>query len=97
MKWFKFSFVWGKLRDLWTWLKPMLLSKVGQFLSDARVKALAIKAVEAAAKVDLDGDGKHDHAVVALAAELAAIGIEYYRGWLAIAVETAYQNIAPGE
>ena len=59
----KLAFLWGKLKTLWIWIRPMLISRVGDFLCDPRVRALAVKAVEAAARCDLDGDGKHDHAV----------------------------------
>lgn len=87
----KLAFLWGKLKALWNWLKPMLVSRVGDFLNDARVRALATKAVENAAGLDLDGDGKHDHATAELAAELKAIGVDHCRAWLSIAIEAAYR------
>lgn len=90
----KLALLWGKLRALWNLIKPMLLSRVGDFLDDARVRALAIRAVERAAGIDLDGDGKHDHATSELGAELRAIGVEYYRAWLSIAIEAAYRSIS---
>ena len=89
----KIMLLWGKLKALWIYLLPLLRSRVGTFLSDPRVKALAIQAVEAAAKVDLDGDGKHDHAVKDMAAQLKVLGLEYYRSWLSIAIEAAYRAI----
>ena len=89
----KLALLWGRLKSLWILVKPLLLSRVGDFLLDPRVRALAVRAVERAAGIDLDGDGKHDHAVREMAAELRSLGIEYYRAWLSIAVEAAYRLI----
>ncbi len=90
----KLAIFLGKIKILWTLFRPMLASRVGDFLLDARVRVLAVQAVERVTRWDLDGDGKHDHAVADLAAELKAIGIEYYRGWLSIAIEVAYRSVA---
>lgn len=86
--------VWGTLKAALAFLGPLLRSKVGAFLADPRTKALALQAVEAATHLDLDGDGKHDHAVSEMIAELKALGIEYAKGWVAMAVEAAYQTIS---
>ena len=85
-------FLTGALRILWDWIKPLLMSEAMRFISDTRVRALAIQSVEAAARTDLDGDGKFDHAFRELTAKLQAIGVEYYKGWVAMAVEAAYRR-----
>lgn len=89
----KIAIFWGRIKALWNLIRPLLMSRVGDFLLDPRVRALALRAVEAAARVDLDGDGRHDHAVRELAADLKLIGIEYYRAWIAVAIEAAYRAI----
>lgn len=89
----KIAFLWGVLKTLWNLLKPLLLSEVGRFLADPQVRLLAMKAVEAATRVDLDNDGKFDHAFDELCADLKKIGLKYYRGWVAMAVEAAYRAL----
>ena len=89
----KIAIFWGRIKAIWNYLLPLIKSRVGDFLLDTRVRTLAVKAVEAAMHVDLDGDGKHDHAVRELATDLKAVGVEYYRAWLAIAIESAYQSL----
>ena len=81
----------------WDFLRPMLTSEVARFLADPDVQALAFKAVERASRVDLNGDGKHDHAVREMLNEFARIGKAYYRGWVAIAVEAAFQKLPKAE
>ena len=83
----------GYLKTVWTFIRPLLASGVGRFLADADVQRLAVQAVERAAKVDLDGDGKFAHATADLRAELARIGQRYYAGWLAVAIQTAFARV----
>jgi len=89
----KIMFLWGVLKTLWAFLKPLLLSEVGKFLADPEVRALAMRAVEAATRVDLDNDGKYDHAVSIMIQNLRDIGLRYYRGWVGMAVEAAYRQL----
>ena len=87
----------GWLKMAWAFIRPLLTSAVAQFLADPDVQALAVQAVERATRVDLDGDGKHDHAVADMIAELRRIGKSYYRAWVAIAVEAAFQRLPKPE
>lgn len=89
----KLSLMWGHLKRAWDYIRPMLLSQVGKFLADAEVRRLALAAVERATGLDLDGDGKHDHATAELIAALNAIRMRYRRAWCAVAVEAAYQYL----
>ena len=93
------NFVWftGILSRAWAFLKPLIKSEIGKFLADKNVQALAIKAVENATKLDLDGDGKFDHATATLSSDLKAIGIEHGKAMLAVAVEAAYQTVKATE
>jgi len=90
-----FKIVWltGALRTVWNFLKPLLVSRVVEFLNDVEVHSLAVRAVERATRLDIDGDGKHDHAVAELRDDLKRLGKKYYNAWLSLAVETAYQSI----
>lgn len=89
----KILWITGLLAQVWAFLKPLLKSEIGKFLADKRVQSLAIRAVERAARLDLDGDGKYDHAASDLAITLKQLGIEYCRGWLGIAVESAWRIV----
>jgi len=82
----------GIAASVWGFLFPLLRSQVAQFLGDKRVQSLALAFVEQAASIDLDGDGKHDHAVAQLGVELKAVGVEYSKAGLSLAVEAAYQK-----
>ena len=82
----------GYLRIVWAFIRPSLAAGVGRFLADPDVQRLALQAVERAASVDLDGDGKHEHAVADMRAELRRIGQNYYAAWVAIAVQFAYDK-----
>jgi hypothetical protein len=89
------SFVWltGILAKVWAFIKPLIKSEIGAFLADKNVQNLAIRAVERAAHMDLDGDQKFDHATAILAKELKEIGIAHGKAMLAVAVEAAYQKV----
>ena len=88
----KLSLLWGYMKRAWEYLRPLILSQVGRFLADPEVRKLALESVERVAKMDLDGDGKHDHAVACLAAQLDRIRLRYRRAWLGLVVEAAYQH-----
>lgn len=59
---------------LFTSLLRLIGERLLALAQDRRIQALALKAVEAAAGLDLDGDGKRDHARAELQAEAIAIG-----------------------
>jgi hypothetical protein len=88
--------MWGYVKRAWDFVRPMLVSQVGKFLADPQVQALAIKCVEKAAQLDLDGDAKFAHAWRELTEELQAIRRRYQQAWVAIAVEAAYQRAKAG-
>lgn len=81
------------LASVWRRVRPLLTSLALDAFRDRDTLALAEKAVERAAGLDLDGDGKHDHAVAELKAELATIGKRYSKAALAILVEGVYQSL----
>jgi len=87
----KLLWLTGFLVKVWAFILPLLKSEVGKFLADPRVQNLAIAAVERAAQIDLNNDGKYDHAVADLASGLKEIGVEYYKGWIGMAVEAAWR------
>ena len=86
------GYIWGALR-------PFLLSKVMAFVNDPRVRTLALKAIERASRLDIDKDGKYDHATAELKAEAIAIGIKHYNSWVNTAIQIWYewwkQNLPP--
>ncbi len=89
---------------MWTWIKafflgvsrrivkalaPYLVSEGARFAADAF--PIALRAVEDAARLDLDGDGKYRHARRTLVRELHALGTTYRNRWLRQAIEMAYE------
>lgn len=71
----------------------ILKSDVGKFIADA--KPLALKAVESATKLDLDGDGKRDHAKEELIKELKGKGIEYKDRYINLLLELVVNEVFP--
>jgi hypothetical protein len=63
------------LLALFTTLARLVSGELLKLIQNKRVQALALKAAEAAAKLDIDGDGKRDHARADLKNEAIAIGI----------------------
>jgi hypothetical protein len=73
-------------------LAPYLMSEGAAFVADAM--PLALKAVENAAHLDLDGDDKFDHAQEELQSDLSALGLSYRSRWINQAIELAYEQVA---
>lgn len=89
----KLTIIKDTLAKVWAIIKPLLKSKVLDILKDKNALALAEKTIEKLAKVDLDNDGKFDHATSELKAEFKEIGLSYTHSAISILVETVFQNL----
>lgn len=89
----KIKVITGYLAKIWNIIKPLLKSKVLEILQDKNALALAEKTVEKYAKIDLDNDGKFDHAKSDLLADFREIGLEYSHSAISILVETVFQSL----
>ena len=80
-----------------TWLVKSLLGFLGKellrILNDKKVQKLAIEAVEFAASMDLDNDGKRVAAAAELKANAASLGIELRDSYIAMMVEAAVARV----
>ena len=85
--------LFGNMKNLWQWLLPLLQSEVGKFLADPLVRRLALDCVENVSGLDLNGDGKFEHATADLANRLRALGRKHFYGWLAVAIQAAYERL----
>ena len=83
----------GLLQKIWKVILPLLKSLVVNILTDKTMLCLAEKYIEAATKLDLDGDGKYDWVVSQLNEESKALGKKYAKSALGLLVETVYQNL----
>jgi hypothetical protein len=82
-------FLAGVASKIWPIFLTYLKSQAAQFIVD--IQPIAIKAIESAAKTDLNGDGKYDYAKSEIIAELKAKGIEYKDRWIEQAIEVTYE------
>jgi len=74
-------------------MMEVLRSDAGMFIAD--VKPIAIKAVENASKMDLDGDGKREHAKADILKELQDKGMKYKNRYLNLVIEVAVAELYP--
>ena len=72
-------------------VKPLLKSEAKAFIRE--FKPLALKVVENASHLDLDGDGKRQHAKDALVGELEQIGIKYKGKLINLLIEVAVNEL----
>jgi len=87
--------VLGGLSRIVRSLLPLIASEAAQFAADPEVRRLALMCVERVSKLDIDGDGKHAHATADLRAALYPVRHKWralYQGWLAFAVQAAYEE-----
>ena len=71
----------------------VLKSDAGEFIAD--VKPIALKAVENASKLDINGDGKREHAKVEILEELKNKGMKYKDRYLNLVLEVAVAELFP--
>ena len=78
---------------LFTTIARLVSAELLKLIQNKRIQALALKAVEAAANLDIDGDGKRDHARAELKAEAIAIGVLLRDSYANALIELAVSKI----
>ena len=88
----------GLSKAIWEVLWPLAKGKLGEFLADPEVQAIAKDAVLEAAKMATGNATKGVAALDQAKKDISAIGKNYFESWVSIAVESAFQKAkAEGE
>jgi len=75
------------------WLIPFLGKQLWDLLNNAKLRKLALKAVENAVDMDLDNDDKQHHAKAELQQEAMKLGIEIRDAFANALITSAYSGL----